>query len=170
MIRTFPKGISAWWNAINLVQDWIRVAESISYDDNHYTTGTSRISYWFILYNKQSTCAPWSFPPNHKNLHLTLHFLHIFIYIYIYIYISSIIDIEHYLIILQNLALHWLNKWLSDNHKTWTYIYIYIYIYIYKYRLISIMVRVIANGLGDRGSNPGRVIQKLKNGTWCFLA
>ena len=29
------------WNAISLVQDWTRVAESISYDDNHYTTGTS---------------------------------------------------------------------------------------------------------------------------------
>ena len=29
------------WNAISLVQDWTRVAVSISYDDNHYTTGTS---------------------------------------------------------------------------------------------------------------------------------
>ena len=29
------------WNAISLVQVWTRVAVSISYDDNHYTTGTS---------------------------------------------------------------------------------------------------------------------------------
>ena len=27
------------WNAISLVQIWTRVAVSISYDDNHYTTG-----------------------------------------------------------------------------------------------------------------------------------
>ena len=39
-IHTFPKGISAMWNAISLVQVWTRVAVSISYDDNHYTTGT----------------------------------------------------------------------------------------------------------------------------------
>ena len=29
------------WIAISLVQVWTRVAVSISYDDNHYTTGTS---------------------------------------------------------------------------------------------------------------------------------
>ena len=30
------------WNAISLDQEfWTRVAVSISYDDNHYTTGTS---------------------------------------------------------------------------------------------------------------------------------
>ena len=29
------------WNAIILVQVWTRVAVSISYDDNDYTTGTS---------------------------------------------------------------------------------------------------------------------------------
>ena len=32
-IHTFPKGISAMWNAIRI---WTRVAVSISYDDNHY--------------------------------------------------------------------------------------------------------------------------------------
>ena len=37
-IHTFPKGISAMWNAISLVQVWTRVATPISYDDNHYTT------------------------------------------------------------------------------------------------------------------------------------
>ena len=40
-IHIFPKSISAMWNAISLVQDWTHVALSISYDDNHYTTGTS---------------------------------------------------------------------------------------------------------------------------------
>ena len=39
-IHTFPKGISAMWNAISLVQDLTRVAVFISYDDNDYTTGT----------------------------------------------------------------------------------------------------------------------------------
>ena len=37
------------------------------------------------------------------------------------------------------------------------YIYIYIYIYIWA---IGIMVRVFANGPGDRGSIPGQVILK----------
>ena len=37
------------WNAINLVQDWTSVAVSISYDDNHYTTGTSMI-YLIVSY------------------------------------------------------------------------------------------------------------------------
>ena len=32
------------WNAIILVQDWTRVVVSISYDDNHYTTGMRRLS------------------------------------------------------------------------------------------------------------------------------
>ena len=40
-IHIFPKGISAMWNAISLVQDWTRVAVSIAYDNNHYTIGTS---------------------------------------------------------------------------------------------------------------------------------
>ena len=31
------------WNAISLIQVWTRVAVSISYDDNDYTTGTSII-------------------------------------------------------------------------------------------------------------------------------
>ena len=37
-IHTFPKSISAMWNAISL-------AVFISYDDNHYTTGTSNFFY-----------------------------------------------------------------------------------------------------------------------------
>ena len=38
------------------------------------------------------------------------------------------------------------------------------------YRLIGIMVRVFANGPGDRGSIPGRFIPKTqKNGTLCIL-
>ena len=28
------------WNAISFVQNWTRVAVSMSNDDNHYTTGT----------------------------------------------------------------------------------------------------------------------------------
>ena len=39
-IHTFPKGISAMWNAVSS-RIWTRVAVSISYDDNHYTKGTS---------------------------------------------------------------------------------------------------------------------------------
>ena len=38
-IHTFPKGISAMWNAVSS-RIWTRIAVSISYDDNHYTTGT----------------------------------------------------------------------------------------------------------------------------------
>ena len=38
-------------------------------------------------------------------------------------------------------------------------IYIYIYIYIYN-RLIGLVGRVFANGPGDRGLIPGRVIPK----------
>ena len=34
------------------------------------------------------------------------------------------------------------------------------YVFIYFVNSISIMVRVFANGPGDRGSNPGRVIPK----------
>ena len=33
---------------------WTRVAVSISYDDNHYTTGTS-LFFFFFLYNDIST-------------------------------------------------------------------------------------------------------------------
>ena len=44
-VHTFPKGISAMWNAISLVQVWTRVAVSIAYDDNHYTTGTSNLTH-----------------------------------------------------------------------------------------------------------------------------
>ena len=29
---------------------WTCVAESISYDDNHYTTGTSRINFFIVYY------------------------------------------------------------------------------------------------------------------------
>ena len=39
------------------------------------------------------------------------------------------------------------------------HIYIYIYIYIYN-QLIGLVGRVFANGLGDRGSIPSRVIPK----------
>ena len=43
--------------------------------------------------------------------------------------------------------------------------------YFKKYIYIFSMVRVFANGPGDLGSIPGRVILKTqKNGTWCFLA
>ena len=40
------------------------------------------------------------------------------------------------------------------------YIYIYIYIHIYIYMYIGPAVRVFANGPGDLGSIPGRVIPK----------
>ena len=35
-----------------------------------------------------------------------------------------------------------------------------VYVRIYLYRAIGLMVRVFANGPGDRGSIPGRVIPK----------
>ena len=40
-IYTFPKGISAMCNIISLIQDLNCVTVSISYDDNHYSTGAS---------------------------------------------------------------------------------------------------------------------------------
>ena len=50
-IHTFPKGVSAIWNAISLVQDLTRVAVSISNVDNDYTTGTSTILFLSILWD-----------------------------------------------------------------------------------------------------------------------
>ncbi len=41
-----------------------------------------------------------------------------------------------------------------------TNIFMYIYIYIYINRAIGLMSRVFANGPGDWGSIPGRVIPK----------
>ena len=79
------------------------------------------------------------FPP--RNIHLSYIYTHThasYIYIYIYIYIYP-----------KSLSL---------------YIYIYIYIYIYRERerdrLIGQVGRMFANGPGDLGSNPGRVIPK----------
>ena len=43
---------------------------------------------------------------------------------------------------------------------TSSYIYIYIYIYIYMCVCVCLVDRVLANGPGDRGSIPGRVISK----------
>ena len=80
---------------------WTRVNVSISYDDNHYTTGTSTVE------------SP------------------------------RIEELGKYII---NERL-----WKSD-------------------RSIGLAVRVFANGPGDQGSIPGRVISDSKNGTWCFLA
>ena len=41
----------------------------------------------------------------------------------------------------------------------------------YWYWSISLMCKVFANGPGDQGLIPGRVIPKTKkNGTWCHLA
>ena len=37
-------------------------------------------------------------------------------------------------------------------------------------RFIGLVGRVFANGPGDLGSIPGRVIPKTKNGTWYLLA
>ena len=67
------------WNAISL-RIWTRVAVSISYDDNHYTTGTSskyylsegeydsvtgiqtRLSWWSSLAQTQHKKGTSSFP------------------------------------------------------------------------------------------------------------
>ena len=40
-IHTFPKGISAMWNAVGPFRIWTRIAVSNPYNGNHYTTGTS---------------------------------------------------------------------------------------------------------------------------------
>ena len=61
--------------------------------------------------------------------------MHIYIYIYVYIYVYLYIYI-------------------------YIYIYIYVYIYVYLYIYIGPAVRVFANGTGDLGSIPGRVIPK----------
>ena len=51
---------------------------------------------------------------------------------------------------------------MHTHTHTHTYIYthIYIYIYIYIYKRPVLVGRVFANGLGDLGSIPGRVIPK----------
>ena len=36
---------------------WTRVALSISYDNNHYSTGTCRENFWLILFPKQLTLS-----------------------------------------------------------------------------------------------------------------
>ena len=48
------------WNAISLVQVWTRVAVSISYDDNHYTTGTSIQIYKITILGKVEQSREWS--------------------------------------------------------------------------------------------------------------
>ena len=50
--------------------------------------------------------------------------------------------------------------YIHRNAHTYGYIYIYIYIYIHTNRDIGPAVRVFANGPGDLGSIPGRVIPK----------
>ena len=39
------------WNLISLAQIWTRVAVSISYDDNHYTTCTFRLKIDLVSYS-----------------------------------------------------------------------------------------------------------------------
>ena len=53
-----------------------------------------------------------------------------------------------------------LAAWLKWGYLCCDFIYIYIYIYIYINRDIGPAVRVFANGPGDLGSIPGRVIPK----------
>ena len=74
--------------------------------------------------------------------------LYIYIYIYIYIYVHYIYICTLYIYIYIYIQTH--------RH---IYIYIYIYIYIIN-RDIGPAVRVFANGPGDFGSIPGRVIPK----------
>ena len=46
-IHTFPKGISEMQSVWSRI--WTRIVVSISYDDNHYTTGTSTCMLQYIL-------------------------------------------------------------------------------------------------------------------------
>ena len=56
-------------------------------------------------------------------------------------------------------------------HDYYIFINLYVSLIIYIYRDIGPAVRVFANGPGDLGSIPGRVIPKdFKNGTWYHLA
>ena len=106
--------------------------------------------------------------------------LYIYIYIYIHIYYHHDVRLARISLTLslhvsqsfiasgRSSGLHPVSShscfWLAicrdpQEHITYDLIYIYIYIYIYN---IGTMVRVFANGLGDSGSIPGRVIPKTK--------
>ena len=78
-----------------------------------------------------------------KHTHTHAH-THIYIYIHLYIYIYIHIYIYIY-------------TCTHTHTRTHTYIYIYIYTHNWVFCLMS---RVFANGPGDRGSIPGRVIPK----------
>ena len=68
----------------------------------------------------------------------TFIYIYIYVFLYIYIYNSSVINIEHYQTIPQNLVHYWLTKWARDIHKNY-YIYIYIHIYIYHGNLSMVV-------------------------------
>ena len=80
-------------------------------------------------------------------------------YIYIYIHKYANICLYDYVSIyvyIGRYAMKHTNQ-PTNQPTTHTHIYIYIYIYIYN-RLICVVGRVFANGSGDRGSIPSRVI------------
>ena len=57
------------WNAISLVQDLDSCRRVISYDDNHYTTGT------FNWYHRQIRIPYFSVLLQGLNIHLSFRFL-----------------------------------------------------------------------------------------------
>ena len=87
-----------------------------------------------------------------------------YIYIYIYIHIYIYIYIHIYIHICVYIYIHWyIYICIYIYIYIYPYIYIYIYICIYIYTLyqpIGLGGKVFTNGLGDRGSIPGRVIPK----------
>ena len=70
-IHTFPKGISA----MQLVsyRIWTRVSVSISYDNNHYTTGTSKYDHFDVAQGRMNGA------PNETRTYFSSHLLHSFI-------------------------------------------------------------------------------------------
>ena len=140
------------WNAISLVQDWTRVAMSISYNDNHYTMGTSELN---TQHYKVQIKSMWSNPGNGvaSPLHLCVVAIELetfgssltmigqlnYIYIYKCVFVGLSLNIFN-----TNLDLHLFYD------RYWAL----------SFTNISLMSGVFANGLGDWGSILGRVIPK----------
>ena len=91
-------------------------------------------SFWNIYLDQQNFLHIYIYASIRTHTHIyTYIYIHAYIYIYIYIYIymykSSLIDIEHFLIIPQNLVDHYLTNWAKTNHKSLQYYYTYIHIF-----------------------------------------
>ena len=79
--------------------------------------------------------------------------MYIYIYVYVCIYIYMCVCMYRYIYV-------YVCIYIYICVCMYIYIYIYVYIYVYIYIYIYICIRVFANGPGDLGSIPGRVIPK----------